>query len=154
VKSLIESVFRNDLAELQSTLAQNVIVDERDNDARTPLIHAGIDNKLDAAKLLLASGASVDAQDKLGNSALHYAAQNYHLEMASLLIANHATVDIQDIHGNTPLWRAVFNSRGRGDLIAILLNAGAEKNHRNKTGKTPLALAKTISNYDIGRFFD
>jgi ankyrin repeat protein len=61
----------------------------------------------------------------LGNSALHYAAQEYHCEMARLLLDSGASVDIQDKHGNTSLWRAVFNSRGRGDVISILLKAGA-----------------------------
>jgi uncharacterized protein len=125
-----------------------------DSDGRTPLIQAATDNRLELAKLLLESGANVDAQDRLGKSALHYAAQEYHCEMARLLLASGASVDVQDKHGNTPLWRAVFNSRGRGDVISILLKAGADKSHRNKTGKTPLELANTIANYNIVQFFD
>jgi uncharacterized protein len=62
-------------------------------------------------------------------------------------------VDSEDIHGNTPLWRAVFNSRGRGDLIELLLSSGADRGHRNKRGKTPLDLANTIANYDVAQFF-
>ncbi len=73
--------------------------------------------------------------------------------MARLLLDKGATVDIADIHGNTPLWRTVFNSHGRGELISILLNAGADRNHRNKHRKTPLDAAKTIANYDIAQFF-
>lgn len=152
--SLIDHVFQNNLAELRAALAQGTDPNQRDKEGRSPLIHAAIDNKLEMARLLLQTGAQVNAQDGLGNSALHYAAQEYNPEMATLLIGNNASVDIQDKHGNTPLWRAVFNSRGRGDLVTILLKAGADKNHRNKNGKSPLDLAKTIANYNIAEFFN
>jgi uncharacterized protein len=152
--SLFECVFENNLEALRAGLAQGGDPNERDEEERTPLIHAAIDNNLEVAKLLLDSGAQVDAQDDLGNSALHYAAQEHHLEMASLLIGCGARIDIQDLHGNTPLWRAVFNSRGRGELITMLLKAGGDRNHRNKYGKTPLDLARTIANYNVTQFFN
>jgi ankyrin repeat protein len=152
--SLIDYVFQNNLEGLKASLAQGSDTNQVDSDGRTPLIQAAIDNRLEVAKLLLESGANVNAQDALGNSALHYAAQEYHCEMAMLLLGNGASVDMQDKHGNTPLWRAVFNSRGRGEVIAILLKAGADKSHRNRTGKTPLELTKTIANYNIAGFFD
>ena len=150
---LIQCVVKNDLGALQTGLAQGTDPNERDDEGRTPLIHAAIDNRLEAAKLLLDSGAEPDTQDEAGNSALHYAAQEHHPAMASLLIGHRARVDAEDSHGNTPLWRAVFNSRGRGELIALLLKAGADKTHRNKHGKTPMDLAKTIANYNITQFF-
>jgi ankyrin repeat protein len=150
---LIESVLKNDLSGLQTALAQGADPNERDNEGRSPLIHAAIDNRLEAAELLLGSGADPDAQDEVGNSALHYAAQEHHPEMAVLLIGHRAIIDVEDIHGNTPLWRAVFNSRGRGELINILLGAGANKHHRNKRGKTPMELAQTIANYNILQYF-
>jgi ankyrin repeat protein len=74
--------------------------------------------------------------------------------MVSLLLQYCPTVDIQDAHGNTPLWRAVYNSRGREDIIQMLLGAGADKNHRNKHGKTPFQLAATIANYNIVQFLE
>lgn len=150
---LTERVFNNDLHGLRVGLSQGADPNERDEEGRTPLIHAAIDNRLEVAKLLLDSGAESGAQDDMGNSALHYAAQEYHADMASLLIAHGAKVDAQDIHGNTPLWRAVFNSRGRGELIMLLLESGADRSHSNKSGKSPLDLAKTIANYNITQFF-
>jgi ankyrin repeat protein len=133
-------------------LAQGADPNERDDDGRNPLIHAVIDDRLDMAKLLLDSGVDPDAKDEMGNTALHYAAQEHHLEIASLLIGHRARVDAMDDHGNTPLWRAVFNSRGRGEMIAVLLKAGADRNHRNKHGKTPVDLANTIANYNVAQF--
>ena len=152
--SLIDSVFTNDLAGLPARLDGGADPNERDGDGRTSLIHAAIDNKLDAARLLLERGADVNAQDGLGYSALHYAGQNYFPKMAALLIDRGAKVDVEDIYGNTPLRRATFESKGRGELISLLLKAGADRNHRNKHGKTPMDLAKLIANYNIAQFFN
>jgi ankyrin repeat protein len=154
MRSLIECILKRDLVALQNGLADGAHPDERDREGRKPLMNSTIENYIDAARLLIETGAEVDAQDQLGNSALHYAAQEHHAEMATLLITRgSARVDVTDIHGNTPLGRAVFNSRGRGELISILLSAGADRNRRNNHGKSPLDLAKAISNYDIARFF-
>ena len=127
---------------------------QRDQGNRPPLINAAIDNSVAVTKSLLEAGAHVNSQDSLGNSALHYAAQAYFPEIAAILIRNGATVDIQDQNGNTPLWRAIFNSRGRGELVTMLLKAGANKNLQNKHGKSPLELARSIGNYDVAQFLN
>jgi ankyrin repeat protein len=135
-------------------LAQGANPDEQDAGGRAALLHAAICNRLEVARLLLESGANVDAQDEWGNSSLHYAAQEHHIEMASILIERGAKVDIEDHHGNSPLWRAVFNSRGRGELVTLLLKAGADRNHRNKNGKSAIDLSRSIANYDVAQFFN
>jgi ankyrin repeat protein len=61
---------------------------------------------------------------------------------------------MQDMHGNTALWRAVYESRGRGEMIRILCAHGADKNLRNKNAVSPEELARTIANYDVMQFFD
>jgi ankyrin repeat protein len=61
-------------------------------------------------------------------------------------------VDAQDTWGNTPLWRAVFESRGRGDTIQALLAAGAKPDLPNQSGVTPRQLAERIGNFDVAQF--
>jgi hypothetical protein len=61
----------------------------------------------------------------------------------------HAT----DVHGNTPLFVAVLNSRGRGDLIALLRAYGADQTQSNGAGQTPIGLAHFGANYDVLRSF-
>jgi uncharacterized protein len=101
------------------------------------------------AERLIAEGCEIDRQDSQGWTPLHFAAQEWSVPVASVLIAKGALVDLKDGHGNTPLWRAVFNSRGRGDLIALLLKAGADPDVANAHGVSPRALAETMANFDV-----
>jgi ankyrin repeat protein len=69
-----------------------------------------------------------------------------------ILLRAGARVDAQDTRGNTPLWRAVFESRGRGDTIQALLAAGANPDLPNQSGVTPGQLAERIANFDVAQF--
>jgi ankyrin repeat protein len=56
-------------------------------------------------------------------------------------------------HGNSALFVATFNSRGRGELIGLLRERGADPDQLNRHGQTPRGLANLIGNYDVARFF-
>jgi ankyrin repeat protein len=64
-----------------------------------------------------------------------------------------APVNARDANGNTPLSDAVFRSRGRGDVIKLLRDRGADPTLKNNHGVSPLSLAHTIANYDVRQFF-
>ena len=68
------------------------------------------------------------------------------------LLENGALTEVKDSFGNTPLFRAVFNSKGEGDIIKLLLVAGA--NPDSEHGVSPRASASTIGNYDVKQFFE
>ena len=61
-------------------------------------------------------------------------------------------MDAPDVNGNTPLSNAVFDSRGRDQMIKLLLSFGANKTLKNKHGVSPEDLAKSIGNYDVSKF--
>jgi ankyrin repeat protein len=84
---------------------------------------------------------------------LHFAAQEGSVEVARLLLSGGADVDSVDEHGNTPLMTAVFESRGRGDVIELLRANGADPRKGNARGQTPVGLARLIANFDVARFF-
>ena len=125
----------------------------RDRLNRTPLHYAVVDKSLPEMHRLLDAGLDPSAADKAGWTPLHFAAQACFAEAASLLIERGAVVDAQDAHGNTPLSRAVFSSMGHGEVIRILRDSGADPNLKNHSGISPLALARTIANYDVRQFF-
>lgn len=101
------------------------------------------------AERLIAEGCDVDLQDARGWTPLHFAAQEWSAPVAAILIKKGASVNLQDENGNTPLSNAVFNSRGRGELIRILIEAGADPDIENAYGMSPRELADTIANFDV-----
>ena len=125
----------------------------RDTFGRDALHYAALRNDVEAALRLLSEGADPSAADKAGLTPLHFAAQAYSLEVARLPVQAGANVSAEDRYGNTPLGRAVFESEGRGELIALLLEHGADPRKPNKTGQTPLGLARLVANYDVAQFF-
>jgi uncharacterized protein len=128
-------------------------VSERDRDGRTALHVAALRGDIGRVSELLASGADLDAADTQGRTPLHLAAQEWQVDVAELLCDAGAAVDSTDAFGNTPLWRATFESRGRGEMIRLLLDHGADADRANGSGVSPRQLAETIANYDVRQFF-
>jgi ankyrin repeat protein len=135
-------------------IAHHLGVNELDREGRSPLHYAAAENNRAMATDRIAAGDDPDLHDRSGSTPLHFACQEGALDVARLLLDNDAVVDAIDIHGNTPLFVAVFNSRGRGDLIQLLRERGADPGRRNAHGQTPLGLARLIGNYDVAQFFD
>lgn len=119
-----------------------------------PLHYAARDGDLDEVRRLSQNAEAVAARDADGFTALHFAALESQAEVVPILVAAGAEVDAQDRWGDTPLWRAAFNSRGRGETVLALLAAGADPDLANKSGVSPRALADKIGNYDVRQFFE
>jgi len=153
VPELLPAILRNDAGEVERLLRAGISPEEKDREGRTAIINAAIDANEEIVKALIAAGADLNAQDRNGYTALHFAGQRYRPEIAGLLLKHGAEVDRRDAYGNTPLWRAVFESKGRGDLIRLLLEHGADRNLANDSGVSPVQLADTIANYDTKQFF-
>ncbi len=111
---------------------------------RTELHYAACEGNLAMARTLLAFGAQVDVRDDDGWTPLHFAAQSHAVAVAETLLAAGASVDSRDLRGNTPLINAVFNSRGNGDLIALLRRHGADPNITNQHGVSAATLARSL----------
>jgi ankyrin repeat protein len=124
-----------------------------DRYGRTPLHDAALAGDVEEARRLLQAGADPSAADDDGWTPLHAAAQNWHVDVVVALLEAGANVDARDSHGNTALSTAVFNSRGRGDVIVALRRHGADPHAANRHGVSPLALARTIANYDVAQHF-
>jgi uncharacterized protein len=152
VDAFWDAVCAGDVEALSRSLETGVGIDTRDGEGRSALLHAVIDRRLGVAQFLIERGAHVNLQDRHGWGALHFAAQNYDAAMTELLLKHEASVDLQDEHGNSPLSTAVFNSRGRGEVIKLFMGHGANKHLKNKHGVSPHELASIIANYDVAQF--
>ena len=129
-----------------------------DDFGRNELHYVAVDNPESEHEVeinkLIKLGIDVNAQDKEGWTALHFAAQRQSVPAVKALLIAGADIEIKDSHGNTPLFRAVFNSQGSGEIITMLLEAGANPDSENNYGVSPRNLAETIANYDIKQYFN
>ena len=124
-----------------------------DRAGRTSLHYAALENDVAEIMALLAAGVDVDAPDGRGFTPLHLACQQWAVDAGRALLVGGALVDSVNDFGNTPLFVAVFNSRGRGELIRMLRDRGADVLHANKAGQTPVELARLIGNFDVAQYF-
>jgi hypothetical protein len=120
---------------------------------RSELHYAAREGDLARVEALIASGLDPSSADDDGWTPLHFAAQAHSLATCEALLRAGAAVDVHDSFGNSPLWRATFESRGRGEVIALLLRHGADPDLSNRSGVSPVRLARTIANYDVARHF-
>ncbi|HEX7018160.1 MAG TPA: ankyrin repeat domain-containing protein [Patescibacteria group bacterium] len=120
---------------------------------RTPLMWAAITGDIELTEKLIDLGAEINLSDEEGFTALHLAAKENNKVIVELLIKNKADIDAKDKFGNTPLWRATYNSRGKGELITLLIKSGANPNEENNSGVSPYTLAETIGNYNVKQYF-
>lgn len=129
------------------------------------LLHAAADGgQLEVARLLLDSGSDANAPGGHGRTPLHYAAGGQSAAVARLLLERGAnpSLAVRDEWGSTPLLvavasvprkettvlipaGAVIGGRAPGepdpDLIAALLEAGADVSAPTPKGNTPLHIA-------------
>jgi ankyrin repeat protein len=125
-----------------------------DTAGRSPLHYAALTNDAAEVTRLIAEGESPDSSDSQGFTPLHLASQEHALDASAALLDLGATVDAINSFGNTPLFVAVFNSRGRPEMIELLRSRGADPMHSNGTGQTPVGLARLIGNYDVAQYFE
>jgi ankyrin repeat protein len=126
----------------------------RDRDGRIGLHQAAVEGRTGEVARLIAQGEDVGATDNALLTPLHMACQQGHVSVAKILLRAGAPVDARDSHGNTPLWKAVFAFQG-GDpeLIRTLLDAGADPDSTNNTGKSPRDMALTFDRAGIRSVF-
>jgi ankyrin repeat protein len=126
---------------------------ELDREGRSPLHYAAAENNQAQALARLTAGDDPNLGDRRGFAPLHFAAQAWAVDIARMPLDRGAQVDAMNVFGNTPLFVAVFNSKGRGELITLLREKGADPYNANKAGQTPIGLARLIGNYDVARYF-
>lgn len=149
----LNSLVKGDEADFEKALEKFTDINLKDKDGRTLLIHAILKDNLNAVKKLIKNGSDVNIQDKNGWSPLHHSVNQNSVPITEILINEGANVNSVDNYGNTVIWRAVFSSKGYGDVIKILLANKADPSIKNSSGVSALDLAETIANYNILSFF-
>lgn len=132
------------IALLSALLASGCGVDLVDEDGVTPLMVAARYGVLDNIKYLLQRGANANKMDNAGRTALFHAMRpnvNATIGAVRLLIASGADVNKCGSRAAAPLVAAASAPFDNSELIALLVQHGAQVNQRGRHGKTALYCA-------------
>lgn len=137
-KALFVAAREESLRALDSLLASPQLkLDEPNAQGETPLMIAAIRGSLPAVQALVKRGASVN---RAGWTPLHYACSGPDNGVAAFLIAQGAELNARSENGTTPLMMAA--RYGAGDLVPLLLKAGAEPRAANEQELTAADFAQ------------
>ncbi|SIT17364.1 ankyrin repeat domain-containing protein [Belliella pelovolcani] len=146
-------LYKNDFVSFAEIIVGFENLNFVDKDGRTLLIYTILENNKLFTEFLINNGVNINLADKNGWSPLHFSVNENLIELVHILLENGAEVNSQDNFGNTVLWRAVFSSEGKGEVIEKLLKYGADPEMKNNYGISALDLANTIDNYNVKQFF-
>jgi ankyrin repeat protein len=152
---IARAVYRKDLTAIRDLRPDEVNL--TDADGRTPLIHAVLaeDAAPAVVKALIERGAKVDVADREQQwTALHFAARDQNEPIMRLLLERGAALDPADAFGNTPLWRSVMNTGESLAVPKLLLEHGADPNRKNRSGKSPLDVARDSGQEELVELFE
>ncbi|XP_077435531.1 uncharacterized protein ankrd50l [Vanacampus margaritifer] len=115
-------------------------LESRDSESRTALHVASWQGIVDVVDLLLKHRANPNAQDAEGRPPLHSVAWTGHTDVGRrLLSASTINIDLTCHQGATAL--SIAAQQGHADVVAILLQGGANPDHVDKYGRTPMKVA-------------
>jgi ankyrin repeat protein len=149
---LFDAIAAGDKTAVEQALTNGASVDSRARDQATPLIAAALGDQLAISELLLSEGADVMARNSGGFTPLHAAAFSGSLPIAKLLLERGAVLeDAANKAGVTPLM--VAGEENHVELAEFFIAKGADVNHAEVHGYTPITRAFWKDNKDIIRLF-
>lgn len=153
-KKALSALNMNDMERFRQAVQEMPNIDELDNYGRSISFYALMNDNLSALEILKSEGADFFLQDNNGWTLLHFAADRYLLDVAKFLISNEVDVNSKDNYGNTVISRATFSSKGKGEMIRLLLASGADPSIKNNSGVSAINLANLIANHNVKQFFE
>ena len=92
---------------------------------------------------------------RFGRSPLHLSVFLKQKEISEFLINSGADINSTDANGKTILSTAVTWYREQdGFFIELLINRGADVHLENNYGVSAISLARSVSNYDVAKYFE
>jgi ankyrin repeat protein len=115
----------------------------------TPVALAAAAEDVRTLEALLEAGANVEEPDEDGVTLLGWAAIGGRTEAARVLLRRGANVNAVAKNGFTPLLYAASVDFGDGEMVRLLVDAGADTTAKTPEGATALALAKRYSHVNL-----
>jgi ankyrin repeat protein len=132
---LAKAVEANDLAGVEAGLAQGAFADTHELNSNNPVsCLAAWRGQTAILKALLEHGARADTRTSLDHlTLLMCAAHSAQADAVALFLAYKVKVNLQDVRGTTALMMV-----GDAEILRMLVNTGADKELRDKRGRTAL----------------
>jgi ankyrin repeat protein len=170
---------RGDIEQIERHFAWGTDMNQLDREGYAPLHVAVRNGRVAIVRLLLKKGVDVQRKDAEGHDALYHAVLGAHLRIADLLLKAGAEMDaaalllaavdrdvserevyrylkmhgadmnLRGKDGDTPLLKAI--RKGNHKLAKHLVSFGADVTVSDTTGKTALAIAKSLGLRDIAQ---
>ncbi len=130
------AIQRGDIDQIQRHIEWGADINQIDTSGRQLLHIAAKQGELVIIRLLLKHGADINGLDGNSHSPLHAALMEGKTQVASFLIKKGAAND-----PNSLLLAAIDNRVADRDVFRLLASLGADVNHLDNKGRTPLILA-------------
>jgi ankyrin repeat protein len=117
----------------------DTLLEAKDSNGVTPLLHACHTGRLDNAQLLLQHGADVNAVDEHGISGLMAAVELTSMPLVQLLLDSGANLSAKDGNGENVLFKAALTSNLH--MMEMLVQRGLSITAVDNKGNTALVLA-------------
>lgn len=146
-------ITHNDLEGLKAAFEEHCNSCEVKPYGQSLILHAVLENKLEILNFLIQQNCNPNQADESGLTPLHAAAQNNNVEAAEILLSANAQIDLEDKFGNTSLLDAVHAYQSDMSMISLLIKAGADPFHPNKSEISPYRFAETTKKNEVIAFF-
>ena len=136
---IFELARRGSVQEVQAVVKETPnVLNAKDQRGSTPLVLACYYNNIDVVRYIIQNIDDINGTTKDGSPLMASAVKGYNV-ISKLLIAAGADVNLQDANQTTALHYAVMFKNY--DLVLMLLEAGANPNHKNNVGQSPMDFA-------------
>nr|XP_040056696.1 ankyrin repeat domain-containing protein 50 isoform X2 [Gasterosteus aculeatus aculeatus]XP_040056697.1 ankyrin repeat domain-containing protein 50 isoform X2 [Gasterosteus aculeatus aculeatus] len=130
-----------------------VPLESRDSEGRTALHVASWQGCLEMVDLLLKNGANPNAQDTEGRPPIHSVAWTGHVEVGHRLLETIGVVIDLPCHQRATAL-GISAQVGHANIVALLLERGANPNHMDKYGRSPVKVARKHGHFNIVRLLE
>ena len=153
--ALMAAVHADHVEAARALIQAGADVNIRDERLDNPFLYAGAEGRLAILRLLIEAGASTKITNRFGGTALIPAAERGHVEVVRELLAR-TDIDVNHVNnlGWTALLEAIVLSDGgprHQQIVQLLVDARADVNIPDRSGATPLRLARSRGFREIER---
>jgi ankyrin repeat protein len=152
--ALLVATEANAIDAARALIAAGANVNAKDNIQDSPYLYAAAEGRLEILRLTLEAGADLKSVNRYGGTGLIPAAHHGHPDIVRELLKTDIAIDHVNRLGWTALLETIILSDGgptHTEILALLVDAGANVTLADRDGVTPLAHAENRGYAEMAR---